>query len=143
MVDNQRKSPLYLITGLIIGLLLGIFYGWVINPTRYVDISPQSLLTDQKKQYMLLISQSYQANEDIGRSYARIKQMMDPVDMDQLRTMLLSMEMDTNYRDQFEVMRNFINDLDIYTQAMRTSGQTPVAPVTTPIPITEETVPSP
>lgn len=134
MVENQRKSPLYLITGLILGLLLGIFYGWVINPTRYVDISPQSLLTEQKKQYMLLISQSYQANEDIGRSYARIKQMMDPVDMDQLRTMLLSMEMDNNYRDQFEVMRNFINDLDIYTQAMRTSGQTPDIPMTTPIP---------
>ena len=141
MVENQRKSPLYLITGLVLGLILGIFYGWVINPTRYVDISPQSLLNEQKKQYMLLISQSYQANEDIGRSYARIKQMMDPVDMDQLRTMLLAMEMDNDYRDQFEVMRNFINDLDGYIQAMRISGQTPNIPMTTPIPA--ETAPSP
>lgn len=136
MVENQKRSPLYLITGLIIGLILGGFYGWVVNPTRYVDISPQSLHPDQKKQYLILISQSYQANEDIGRSYARIKQMMDPVNLDALRTMLLSMEIDPNYRDHFEVVRNFINDLDVYTQAMLSAGMTPAAPsvVTTEAP---------
>ncbi len=114
MVETGRKGPYYLLTGLIIGLILGIFYGWIINPTRYVDISPEALHPDQKKQYLLLVAESYQANEDIGRSYYRIKQMTNPVNIDELRAMLLEMESDPDYTEQFDVVRNFINDLDSY-----------------------------
>ena len=118
MVDTGRRGPFYLITGLLIGLALGFIYGWVINPARYIDISPQSLHEDQKKQYLLLVAESYQASEDIGRSYARIKQMVDPVDIDSLRAMLLEMEIDPNYADSFEIVRNFINSLNTYIQIM-------------------------
>ena len=118
MVDTGRRGPFYLITGLLIGLALGFFYGWVINPARYIDISPQSLHEDQKKQYLLLVAESYQASEDIGRSYARIKQMVDPVDIDSLRAILLDMEIDPSYSDSFETVRDFINSLNTYTQVM-------------------------
>lgn len=118
MVDTGRRGPFYLITGLLIGLVLGFFYGWVINPARYIDISPQSLHEDQKKQYLLLVAESYQASEDIGRSYARIKQMVDPVDIDSLRAILLDMEIDPSYSDSFETVRDFINSLNTYTQVM-------------------------
>lgn len=118
MVETGRRGPFYLITGLLIGLALGFFYGWVINPARYIDISPQSLHEDQKKQYLLLVAESYQASEDIGRSYARIKQMVDPVDIDSLRAMLLEMEIDPNYADSFETVRDFINSLNNYMQLM-------------------------
>ena len=116
MVETGRRSPFYLITGLLIGLALGFFYGWVINPARYIDISPQSLHEDQKKQYLLLVAESYQASEDIGRSYARIKQMVDPVDIDSLRAMLLEMEIDPNYADSFETVSIFIKSLNNYMQ---------------------------
>ncbi len=139
MVETQKKGPFYLITGLIIGLAIGIFYGWVVNPTRYVDISPQSLHRDQKMQYVLLAAQSYQANEDIGRSYARIKQMMDPVNLDDLRAMLLEMEINPDYHEQFEVVRNFVNSLDLYLQTMTNAGQTPGEPIIVPVMPVNET----
>lgn len=129
MVETGRKGPYYLLTGLIIGLILGIFYGWVVNPTRYVDISPEALHPDQKKQYLLLVAESYQANEDIGRSYYRIKQMMDPVNIDELREMLLEMESDPDYTEQFEVVRNFINDLDNYLKQQNPDNKIPTQQV--------------
>ncbi|MHC1772595.1 MAG: hypothetical protein AB9907_12875 [Flexilinea sp.] len=152
MAEPQRKGPFYLITGLLIGLLAGLFYGWLINPTRYIDITPQSLHRDFQKQYLLLIAQSYQANEDIGRSYARIKQMTDPVNPDSLREMLLEMETDPDYSEHFNVMRDLINDIDSYSRNLpltETMEKQIVAPtisvyieppvvVTQPVQITEE-----
>lgn len=122
MVKPQRQGHFYLITGLVIGLLIGIFYGWVINPTRYIDITPQSLHVDFQKQYILLIAQSYQVNEDIGRSYSRILQISDPVDMDSLRTLLLEMESDPEYAPYFDTMRTLINDLERYIQGVPISN---------------------
>lgn len=122
MAEPQRKGPFYLITGLLIGLLAGLFYGWFINPTRYIDIAPQSLHRDFQKQYLLLIAQSYQANEDIGRSYARTKQMIDPVNLDSLREMLLEMETDPDYSEHFDVVRDLINDLDTYIRKIPSTG---------------------
>jgi hypothetical protein len=40
--------------------------------------------------------------------------MTNPVNIDELRAMLLEMESDPDYAEQFEVVRNFINDLDSY-----------------------------
>ena len=40
--------------------------------------------------------------------------MMDPVNLDTLRSMLLEMESDPDFKESFDVIRNFINDLDIY-----------------------------
>ncbi|GAP39229.1 hypothetical protein [Flexilinea flocculi] len=114
MVEHKKRGPYYLITGLVIGLIIGLFYAWVMNPTRYVDITPKSLHADYQKLYLQMIAESYQANEDMGRSYSRIKQMMDPVNLDTLRSMLLEMESDPDFKESFDVIRNFINDLDIY-----------------------------
>lgn len=114
MVEQKKRGPYYLITGLAIGLIIGLFYGWVINPTRYVDITPKSLHADFQKLYLQMVAESYQANGDMGRSYSRMKQMMDPVNLDTLRSMLLEMESDPDFKEYFDVIRNFINDLDIY-----------------------------
>ncbi len=116
MVEHKKRGPFYLITGLTIGLLIGFFYGWVMNPTRYVDITPRSLHTDFQKLYLQMIAESYQANEDMGRSYFRMKQMMDPVNVDTLRSMLLEMESDPDFKEYFDTIRNFINDMDMYIQ---------------------------
>lgn len=114
MVKPQRRGHLYLLTGLVIGLICGVLYGWIINPTRYFDITPRSLHADFQKQYILIIAQSYQATEDLGRSYSRIRQVSDPVDMDMLRTILLEMETDPEYELYFGTVRTLINDLDRY-----------------------------
>ncbi len=114
MVRPQRRGHFYLVTGLVIGLICGILYGWVFNPTRYYDVTPRSLHADFQKQYILLIAQSYQATEDIGRSYSRIRQLSDPVDMDALRTILLEMESNPEYEPYFDTVRILINDLDLY-----------------------------
>jgi hypothetical protein len=55
-----------------IGAAAGLFYGWVVNPVEYVDMSPQSLRVDYKSDFVLMVAESYQADHDLGLSVRQL-----------------------------------------------------------------------
>jgi hypothetical protein len=56
----------------ILGAAAGLFYGWVVNPVEYADISPQSLRVDYKTDYVLMVAEGYQADHDLGLAVKRL-----------------------------------------------------------------------
>jgi hypothetical protein len=64
--------------GLVIGLAIGLYYSWVINPVEYVDTAPTSLREDFKSDYMALIAAAYDATGDLVRAQARLALFLDP-----------------------------------------------------------------
>jgi len=74
---NESRGPWFLITGLLIGLGVGLLYAWVISPVRYVDTPPYSLRADFKDQYRALVAAAYGANGDLGRARARLNLLRD------------------------------------------------------------------
>ena len=74
---NNRRSPIYLITGLILGLALGIAYGWIWTPVETIGTRPQDLRSDFKEAYRELIARAYQANNDLGRAAQRLALLGD------------------------------------------------------------------
>lgn len=48
----------------IIGLSLGLVYGWVIDPVQYTDITPDALRIDYRTDYVLMVAEAYQAEEE-------------------------------------------------------------------------------
>jgi hypothetical protein len=36
------------LTAILLGAAAGLFYGWVVNPVEYVEITPRSLRVDYK-----------------------------------------------------------------------------------------------
>jgi hypothetical protein len=77
MKKDQRGSW-YLLTGLIVGLGLGLLYSWIISPVRYVNTEPASLRADFKEQYRALIAAAYLSNGDLQRARARLALLDDP-----------------------------------------------------------------
>ena len=75
---RDSRGPWYLLTGLILGLVMGLLYAWVVSPIRYVDTSPVSLRADFKDQYRGLIASAYAADHDLGRAQARMALLGDP-----------------------------------------------------------------
>jgi len=69
---NNRRSPFYLITGLILGLALGVAYGWIWTPVDTLEAQPKDLRSDFKDAYRELIARAYQANQDLGRASQRL-----------------------------------------------------------------------
>jgi len=75
---TSRNPPLYLLTGLVIGLVLGLIYSWLIAPVEYVDTSPASLRADFKDHYRAVIAASYLATGDLARAQSRLILLNDP-----------------------------------------------------------------
>ena len=76
-MNDEERGPWYLLTGLIIGAVLGLLYAWIVQPVQYVDTSPASLRQDFKDQYRALIAASYVANGDLVRAEARLELLGD------------------------------------------------------------------
>jgi hypothetical protein len=69
---EQSQRSWYLLTGLILGIVLGVLAAWVIAPVRYYDTSPASLAPAYQAEYHLLIARAYQASGDLNRARQRL-----------------------------------------------------------------------
>lgn len=74
---NEQRGSLYLLTGLILGLGIGLVYSLVIQPVQYTDLSPALLSPADKDQYRALIAVAYLANRDLVRARARLALLKD------------------------------------------------------------------
>ncbi len=69
-------ASLFLV-GLIVGLIGGLYYAWVANPTVYLNASPARLHEDFKDEYIFLVSQSYAATGDWETAEQRLAALDD------------------------------------------------------------------
>lgn len=74
---REERGPWYLLTGLLIGAVLGLAYAWFYAPIQYVDASPALLSETYKDHYRVLISVAFAANGDLPRARARLKLLGD------------------------------------------------------------------
>lgn len=74
---RDERGPWYLLTGLLIGAVLGLVYAWVISPREIRDNSPASLRLEFKDQYRALIAAAYVATRNLPRAEARLARLGD------------------------------------------------------------------
>lgn len=72
-MNEDERGNWYLLTGVVLGIILGILFAWVISPVKYVDTAPESLKDEFKDQYRVLIASAYVANGDLVRAKARLE----------------------------------------------------------------------
>lgn len=71
--SGEAGSNLYLLTGLLLGLALGLLFAWVISPIQYSNIAPVSLAASDQDQYRKMIALAYGADQDLPRARERLK----------------------------------------------------------------------
>lgn len=74
---KQSRGSLYLLTGFILGLGVGLIYSLFIQPVNYTDIAPSMLDPAAKDHYRSLIAIAYNADQDIVRARARLALLRD------------------------------------------------------------------
>lgn len=69
----NKSGHWYLLTGLLLGLGLGLLYAWWISPATLQDnATPASLRSDFQDEYRLLTASAYAANGNLARARARL-----------------------------------------------------------------------
>jgi hypothetical protein len=71
-----RFSLIFL--GFVLGIGLGLLYGWQISPVQYTNTDPASLRADYKEQYLALVAASYKGDHDLDRARVRLSRLKDP-----------------------------------------------------------------
>ena len=55
-----------------VGIALGLIYGWVIDPVEFVDTTPDTLRSDYRADYVLMVAEAYQADNDLDAAARRL-----------------------------------------------------------------------
>lgn len=69
---NESRPPFYLITGLIIGLGLGLLISLVLIPAQSAEGSPSQLTEEDKAIYRDFAAQAFAVSNDLDRAAARL-----------------------------------------------------------------------
>lgn len=76
-MKSDRRGSWYLLTGVILGVALGLLYSWMVSPVKYVDAPPYALRADYKDDYRVLIASAYLYSSDLLRAEGRLAQLND------------------------------------------------------------------
>jgi hypothetical protein len=72
--DIPMKSNrwIHIVLALIVGVGVGLAYGWVIDPVEFFDLTPDTLRADFKADYVLMIAETYRVEQDPGLAARRL-----------------------------------------------------------------------
>ena len=74
---GEKKGAWYLLTGLVLGVILGLVYSYLINPVVYTHSVPASLDDHYKDIYRSTIAQVFVATHDFERAALRLALLED------------------------------------------------------------------
>lgn len=69
------KRYFWFVISILVGIGLGIFYGWVINPVQYVDTPTSNLREDYKADYALMVAEIYASDGDLTLASYRLTRL--------------------------------------------------------------------
>lgn len=61
-----------ILIALMIGIGAGLAYGWYIDPIEFFDLTPETLRTDYKTDYVLMTAEAYRFDQDPGTAARRL-----------------------------------------------------------------------
>ena len=83
MESNSKESHWYLLTGLLIGMALGLLVAILIVPIENADALPNELSETGRANYRAMIALAYSSDQDLERALSRLELLEDqnPVDL--------------------------------------------------------------
>jgi hypothetical protein len=71
-MTSTRSLWIFILFALIIGIGIGIAYGWYLDPVEYFDLPPDTLRADFKADYVLMTAEAYRVEQDPGLAARRL-----------------------------------------------------------------------
>lgn len=98
---------------ILVGIALGVLYGWVINPVEFVDTSPDMLRIDYQTDIALMAAEAYSLDGDLELAARRLalEPGVEPREM-LARAIAFGERPDVGYHeDDLKIMQALYEDL--------------------------------
>jgi hypothetical protein len=78
---ERRRLPrwLYPLLGIALGLAIGLFYTWVVNPVQFYNTDPVDLRPMHKETWIQLVAAAYRQDGNLDRALSRLAGLKDPL----------------------------------------------------------------
>lgn len=126
---KRLPTPIFVLLGLAIGVGLGLAIGWVFWPTEFTDANPTVLEDRYRRDYVLLIADSYALDNNLAAAQQRIEELGEDGPQYVLQVLI---EMILRQDDEGAIRRltRLASDIGQYTPAM--DPYLPATPEATP-----------
>lgn len=71
-MKSDRPRWIFIVLALLAGIGLGLAYGWFVDPVDYFDLTPDTLRSDYKADYVLMVAEAYRSEQDPGLAARRL-----------------------------------------------------------------------
>jgi hypothetical protein len=71
-MTSNRSLWVFIVLALIVGIAIGILYGWYVDPVDFFDLTPDTLRADYKADYVLMTAEAYRSEQDAGLAARRL-----------------------------------------------------------------------
>lgn len=107
----------FLTLGLVVGIGLGLFLGWVAWPTEFTDANPAVLAEEYKQDYVLMIATDYALTNDLDTARQQITTLGSGGE-DFLFSLTLDQILQGANPAEIRLLAQLANDLGLYSPAM-------------------------
>jgi hypothetical protein len=107
---------------ILVGAAAGMFYGWWINPVKYVDTTPSSLRIDYKSDYVLMVAEAYSVEGDPTQAVRRLALLGGQAPLDMVREAILFAEKQGYTDTDTALMRSLAAALEAWNPAIQGSA---------------------
>ena len=105
---------------IVLGAAGGLFYGWVLNPVKYVNTTPDTLRVDYKSDYVLMVAEAYGADSDLAQAARRLALLGDTPPVDTTRAAVLFAEKQGYTDADVALMRQLLAALQTWNPSLGT-----------------------
>ena len=137
---SQKGGFLFLVTGLALGIGIGLLISWGLAPVQYVDTTPSTLRFDFKDEYRYMIAAAYTAKGDLPRAQARLATLADTDPVKALGAQAQRMLADNVSMDKISILANLSEAIQAQATASAVSTIPQPASPTPVVPLIEASV---
>ena len=108
------SSWIRIILAAIAGIALGLVYGWVIDPVEYVDVTPNILRADFRADYVMMVAEAHQSEQDLETSAKRLA-MLGSESPAQIVTSTLDYAKKNNFtQNEIDLLQELLTAMQTY-----------------------------
>jgi len=117
---NAMTRWVRFIIAVLIGIALGLLFGWVINPIEYTQTAPNTLRVDYQTDYVLMISEAFHTDGDMALAVHRLAVLGDKSPEGRALQAIIFAEQAGYIDADLDMMRNLSDELQIFQNVVET-----------------------